>query len=120
MPYPLPDPLPKETRERMFTAWRKPADHSENLLIISAPYMDRAYRIPEFVLWLGSGYHTHVVSLVGDKIEDSNDWEIIVGQLARNGRGKRVCVISDAEHLLTDQHHVLQSLSEWHIRTKSH
>lgn len=114
----LPDPLPNETLERLFTAWRKPIDRGENLLVLSAPYRDRAYRIPEFIDWLGLGYTANLVSLVGDKIEDINDWKDVVGQSEKRNTKKQVCIIVDAEHLLTDRRHLLQGLSQWHLATR--
>lgn len=117
MPDALPDPLLKESLDRMFTAWRKPIDRGENLLILSAPYRDRAYRIPEFVHWLGRGYGVSVISLEGDKIEDSDDWKAVVDQKELRRSERHVCVVVDAEHLLTDRRHLLQGMSQWHLQT---
>lgn len=114
----LPDPLPNETLERLFIAWRKPIDRGENLLVLSAPYRDRAYRIPEFINWLGLGYTANLVSLVGDKIEDIDDWKDVVGQAEKRDTKKQGCIIVDAEHLLTDRRHLLQGLSQWHLATR--
>lgn len=117
MPDALPDPLLKETIDRMFTAWRKPIDRGENLLVLSAPYRDRAYRIPEFIDWLGGEYRVSVISLAGDKIEDIDDWKDVVDQKESNGSQRQICVIVDAEHLLTDRRHLLQGMSQWHLAT---
>lgn len=118
MPDALPNPLLKETIDRMFTTWRKPIDRGENLLVMSAPYRDRAYRIPEFIDWLGRGYNVSVVSLVGDNIEDIDDWKDVVVSKDIRSTQRQFCVIVDGEHLLTDRRHLMQGLSTWHLATR--
>jgi DNA-binding response OmpR family regulator len=114
----LPRPIPKDTTDRMFRAWKQPIDRGENLLVISPPVMDRSYRIPEYIRWLGKGYDVRVVSLVGDAIEDADDWESAVGEFPKTKK-QSVIVVNDAEFLWSGRENLLPGMAAWHLNERT-
>ncbi|MBI3955761.1 winged helix-turn-helix transcriptional regulator [Candidatus Gottesmanbacteria bacterium] len=113
-----PTPLTEKTIKQLFTRWREPLDRGENALIMAAPKMDRSYRIPEFIQFLGNGFDVLIVSFETYKIEDIDDWNRIVRIQQSSSKKKRCFLVSDAELLFQDRKHLLSGLASQYVQTK--
>lgn len=112
-------PLTEHTVRKLFDSWRDPLDRGENALILAPPRMDRSYRIPEFIEFLGAGYDALIVSLEAHQIEDIDDWSRITAPYGRDSKKKRCYLVPDAELLFQDRKHLLAGLATQYVQTKT-
>lgn len=105
-------PLPKETTEAMFSDWLKVIERHECASIISLPFFDRHYRVPQFLeenkKLLPKGLT--VASLIFQSREE------FLGELkkhrpSRNGR--TLIFVMNAERLLTAPPDIFPKLQEF-------
>lgn len=114
----VPTPLTEKSVRQLFASWREPLDRGENALILAAPRMDRSYRIPEFVHFLGNRYDILVASLLTEKIEDIDDWNRFIVGRPRGNHKKHCYLIPDAELLFQDRKQLLAGLASQYVQTK--